>query len=326
MGATETFAYSNPNSWKELFEEMMGDISQYQENEETLDNWILEFNKVASYRINEFMELLSIKHEKDTLKINLAFNGPIIFFLVPYDELETGEFTGKKIPRAETVEKLMILSMPQQESEAGIIPFLTVNYLALGNTVQISVAETIIGEMPQELIVTLSPDGNIKPIETVENKSETRLAILDPNAKNEVRDLWQDDILAGEDGAGSGDNRADYIFQAVEKPAEFPGGQMGLMTWLSNNIRYPEAAQQARVEGRVIVKFVIEKDGTVSNAVVVKGVNKDLDAEALRVVRRMPKWIPGENDGKPVASYFTLPIQYKLTVEEPKPQEEAVEK
>ena len=106
--------------------------------------------------------------------------------------------------------------------------------------------------------------------------------------------------------------KPDEIFQAVEQPAEFPGGQSALMKWLSNNIRYPDAAQQNGVQGRVVVKFVVEKDGSISQASVVKGVDKDLDAEALRVVKRMPKWQAGKNNGQAVRSYFTLPVPFKL--------------
>ena len=106
--------------------------------------------------------------------------------------------------------------------------------------------------------------------------------------------------------------KPDQIFQAVEQPAEFPGGQAALMKWLSNNIRYPESAQQNGVSGRVIVKFVVERDGGISGATIVKGVDKDLDAEALRVVKRMPKWQPGKNNGQAVRSYFTLPVTFKL--------------
>lgn len=85
-----------------------------------------------------------------------------------------------------------------------------------------------------------------------------------------------------------------------------------LMKWLSNNIRYPEAAQQNDVQGRVIVKFVVEKDGSVSQAQILKGVDKDLDKEALRVVNKMPKWQAGKNNGVSVRSYFTLPVNFKL--------------
>lgn len=106
--------------------------------------------------------------------------------------------------------------------------------------------------------------------------------------------------------------KVDEIFTAVEQQAQFPGGEGKMNQWLSKNIRYPEMAQQNGVQGRVIVKFVVEKDGKVSSPSIVKGVDKDLDREALRVVQAMPKWQPGKNNGQPVRSYFTLPINFKL--------------
>lgn len=104
----------------------------------------------------------------------------------------------------------------------------------------------------------------------------------------------------------------DEIFVAVEQQAEFPGGQAALMKYLSNNIRYPESAQQNDIQGRVIVKFVVEKDGSIGAVTIAKGVDKDLDREAIRVVKRMPKWQPGKNNGVAVRSYFTLPVTFKL--------------
>ena len=102
------------------------------------------------------------------------------------------------------------------------------------------------------------------------------------------------------------------IFVAVEQPAEFPGGPAAMMKWLSNNIRYPEAAQANGIHGRVVVKFVVEKDGSIGSPSIVKGVDRDLDQEALRVVKRMPKWQPGKNNGQPVRSYFNLPVTFRL--------------
>lgn len=104
----------------------------------------------------------------------------------------------------------------------------------------------------------------------------------------------------------------EQVYSAVEQPAEFPGGQTALMTWLAKNIAYPEAAQQNGISGRVIVKFIVEKDGSISGVSVVKGVDKDLDNEAIRVVKKMPKWQPGKNGGKAVRCYFSLPVTFRL--------------
>lgn len=106
--------------------------------------------------------------------------------------------------------------------------------------------------------------------------------------------------------------KPDQIFTAVEQQAAFPGGQAALMKWLSNNLRYPERAQQNDIQGRVVVKFVVNSDGSIEQASVVKGVDKDLDAEAIRVVKKMPKWQPGKNNGVAVRSYFTLPVTFRL--------------
>ena len=106
--------------------------------------------------------------------------------------------------------------------------------------------------------------------------------------------------------------KEEEIFVAVEQQAEFPGGQAALMKWLSNNIRYPESAQQNDIQGRVVVKFVVEKVGPTGQATIAKGVDKDLDREAIRVVKKMPKWQPGKNNGVAVRSYFTLPVTFKL--------------
>lgn len=108
-------------------------------------------------------------------------------------------------------------------------------------------------------------------------------------------------------------SREEEIYVAVEQPAEYPGGQAALMKWLSQNIRYPESAQQNAIQGRVIVKFVVEKDGSITNAEIARGVDKDLDREALRLVSSMPKWKPGKNNGESVRSYFNLPVTFRLT-------------
>ena len=102
------------------------------------------------------------------------------------------------------------------------------------------------------------------------------------------------------------------VFQVVEEMPEFPGGMGECMKWLGQNIKYPADAKEKGVQGRVIVQFVVEKDGTIVNAKVVRGVDPDLDAEALRVVNQSPKWKPGKQKGEAVRVKYTLPIMFKL--------------
>ena len=101
-------------------------------------------------------------------------------------------------------------------------------------------------------------------------------------------------------------------FDVVEQMPQFPNGAAALMKFLSENVRYPEEAHKAGVQGRVIANFVVEKDGSITNAKVFKSVSPELDAEALRVICSMPNWTPGMHNGKPVRVKYTIPINFKL--------------
>ena len=101
-------------------------------------------------------------------------------------------------------------------------------------------------------------------------------------------------------------------FRVVEKLPEFPGGMVEFMKWITKNLRYPKAAQQQKIQGKVLVAFVIGKDGTVSEIKVTKKVHPLLDAEAVRVVKMMPKWKPGQDKGKPCLTYFCIPVNFVL--------------
>lgn len=104
----------------------------------------------------------------------------------------------------------------------------------------------------------------------------------------------------------------DEVFMVVEKMPEFPGGIKELMSFLSKNIKYPKAAQENGIQGRVIVQFVVEKDGTPTEFKVMRSVDPDLDAEALRVMKEMPKWKPGMQKGQVVRVKYTLPVTFRL--------------
>lgn len=104
----------------------------------------------------------------------------------------------------------------------------------------------------------------------------------------------------------------DEVFMVVEQMPEYPGGIQELMSFLSKNIKYPASAMAKNVQGRVIVQFVVEKDGTPTEFNVVRSVDPDLDAEALRVLGEMPKWKPGMQKGQVVRVKFTVPVSFKL--------------
>ena len=102
------------------------------------------------------------------------------------------------------------------------------------------------------------------------------------------------------------------IYEVVEQMPHFPGGAASLMRYLSENIKYPIQAQMKGISGRVVVSFVVEPDGTFSDLRVIRSVDPILDKEALRVVRDMPRWIPGKQDGKPVPVRYNVPVSFRL--------------
>ena len=111
---------------------------------------------------------------------------------------------------------------------------------------------------------------------------------------------------------------SDGVYLMPDQLPEFPGGIQAMMKFLSTNIKYPVEAQKKGISGRVIVQFVIMEDGTLDQAKVIRGVDPLLDEEALRVVKSMPKWKPGKQRGVAVRTQFTLPVKFRLVVDEAK--------
>ncbi len=107
-------------------------------------------------------------------------------------------------------------------------------------------------------------------------------------------------------------SQIEEIFTTVDQNPEYPGGMSAMYRYLGQNIIYPGKAQKANIQGKVFVKFVIKADGTIDQIKIAKGVNPDLDNEAMRVVRNMPNWHPAMQNGKPVAVYYNLPINFRL--------------
>ena len=102
------------------------------------------------------------------------------------------------------------------------------------------------------------------------------------------------------------------VYEIVEEMPEFSGGSAKMNEYLGNNIIYPEYAVDNNIEGRVIVEFIVNTDGTLSNVQIRRGVHETLDNEAIRVVKSMPKWKPGKQRGKPVRVKYTVPVNFRL--------------
>lgn len=139
-------------------------------------------------------------------------------------------------------------------------------------------------------------------------------------------ELEQQDILTSEDTQESAqtavytppaveeeeEESAQQIFTVVEEMPEFPGGMNELLKYLAKSIKYPVIAQENGIQGRVICAFVVNRDGSIVDAQVLRGVDPSLDKEALRVINAMPKWKPGKQRGKPVRVKYTVPVTFRL--------------
>lgn len=126
------------------------------------------------------------------------------------------------------------------------------------------------------------------------------------NQKNtEIQDVTDFGDYDGEDTGEA------EIFVVVEDMPQFPGGNV--QRWISKNVKYPILAQENGIQGKVFIQFVIEKDGSITDVKVMRGVDASLDKEAIRVVKSMPKWKPGKQRGKPVRVSYTLPINFQLS-------------
>ncbi len=140
----------------------------------------------------------------------------------------------------------------------------------------------------------------------IETAEDTNVAVSGPSSPH------SGPVMMGPPAPVQEDNDEGEVFDVVEENPSFPGGDAALMTWLNKNIKYPSAAQENGIQGRVLVSFVVNKDGTIVEPRIVRSVDPSLDKEAQRVVTAMPRWKPGKQRGKPVRVKFTLPVTFRL--------------
>lgn len=168
-----------------------------------------------------------------------------------------------------------------------------------------------------ELVIAAEVDKEreVKDIsETLENTSqfgaEDRAGVEDQNREAVIKEVVQEAPKVEEKPKPK--DEGPMTMAMVEQKPSFPGGDAAMMKWLGENIIYPAAAAEEGVSGKVTIQFVVERDGSVSNVKVARGKHPALDAEAVRVVKKMPKWTPGRNNGQPVRVTYLLPVTFKL--------------
>lgn len=188
----------------------------------------------------------------------------------------------------------------------------------------------------EEIVLPPEPEEIIAPEEVANSQQVTELLIVQDEEIEEDKQVKnQSDVLENEAQLGTVDisegvndlNKVEVKEQVIAEPVvddepvsiamveqkpSFPGGEAAMYTWLNQNIVYPPAASEEGVQGRVVVEFVVGKDGSITNARVVRTRHPALDREALRVIQAMPRWIPGRNNGQPVKVTYTLPVTFRL--------------
>jgi protein TonB len=191
----------------------------------------------------------------------------------------------------------------------------------LGETPPAKPAETVAAIIPPSLEVRKSiqfTPPRIVDDQAVRNEVATQIDLSDPTAVIAIHT-----VTDGLEIGGVHPDEVTTIIQeepkdptievAPEIPAAFPGGEKALMQWLSDNLVYPVGALERGAQGQVIIRFVVAPDGLIGNVEIVRrSVDPSLDQEAVRVVKKMPKWFPGKHNGKVVYAYYTLPVRFRL--------------
>ncbi|MCL1942839.1 MAG: TonB family protein [Candidatus Azobacteroides sp.] len=162
--------------------------------------------------------------------------------------------------------------------------------------------------VPPVIVEKVTKETEIPPTEEIVKSTEAiaTQTVETGNNKGQTIDELEKVVIP------TPEKEEDKIFRAVEQQPQFPGGQSELMKYLSNNLKYPPAAAEQGIQGRVVVQFVVSKNGAISDVKVLQPLHPSCDKEAVRLISSMPKWIPGKQNGNPVNVYYTIPIRFKL--------------
>ena len=225
----------------------------------------------------------------------------------------------KKSPKADLENKKGIFF------EAGLALALAILLLAFewkSSTEEVSLFDTVAEPPAEEEIIPITQQM-LKPpppppaapklsdlLNIVEDESniDEELEIEDADDDSDNQEPQNLDDFGDYGDADTGD---EDIFMVVEDMPQFPGGNV--TKWIAKNVKYPQLAQENGIQGKVFIKFVIEKDGSITDVQVSRGVDASLDKEAVRVIKAMPKWKPGKQRGKAVRVSYTLPINFQLS-------------
>lgn len=200
------------------------------------------------------------------------------------------------------------------------------------------ISQNMVDEAIQEMVMSQSPDRQdmiaaVEPHAKKAKSEKIKVVEMVKQMKN-IADISQQRLVGDADGNGNANNgngdgkttdEQDNLapvavdmgdnplnFRIVEQLPEFPGGMSAFVKWLTDNLKYPPSAQRQNIQGRVVITFIINRDGSVADLKVAQSVNPMLDREALRVARMMPRWKPGVANNRPCRTMMAIPIEFKI--------------
>ena len=237
--------------------------------------------------------------------------GAIIFGLVAFAYLKADQYLEERKLAEKIEQEKVLVDMTPQNEEAGpereILeqekPEVIEDVL---NSVKVTELQIVEDDQVREEDEILSQD------EIQETSKAFGQTNVDNGQDDRAKFQTAVDEIVVEEPVEKPKEVKEEILTLVEQMPQFPGGDAALMKFLSSHINYPPMAAENNVQGKVILQFVVEKDGHVGEVKIARAVDKDLDREAVRVVKSLPKFIPGRQNGHPVRVWYTLPVNFKL--------------
>ena len=204
--------------------------------------------------------------------------------------------------------------------EIGLVFALLLIYIAFNSKSYEKRSVTMLQQQTQHTTEEIVPitEQKVKPPPPPPPRQVTQIKIVSNDVK--INDNVDIDVNANMNTTvakytppvAEEDVQEQQIFMVVEDMPQFPGGMGALMKYLATHIQYPDLAKESGIQGRVFINFVVEPDGSIDHVKVLRGIGGGCDQEAIRVVKSMPKWVPGKQRGKPVRVSFNLPVKFTL--------------
>ena len=239
--------------------------------------------------------------------------GVIIFGLLAFGYVKANQYLEQRrlAEQGEQVEVLIDISQDADETEPEQERLEQEKPEVLPEEVRNTIKVTELAIVEDDKV---SKEDEIKTVEE-QLESEHSAGSVDFDKGTDNKDVireWKQEVVVETKEEKPKEVKAEQVFTSVEQMPQFPGGEVALMKYLQSHINYPPMAAENNVQGRVVVQFVVEKTGNIGEVKVVRSVDKDLDREAVRVCKSLPRFTPGRQNGQAVPVWFTLPVTFKL--------------